>query len=320
MKPVRGADAPAIDERPIEAFIEMMVAERNAAERTRVAYDKDLRDFGGFLARRRVAVDQARPEDVAAYVKSQADAGLSPRTQARRLSALRQFHRFLVAEKRRDDDPTAKIDSPRLGRPLPKLLSETEMAALVAAARAQGGADGARLVALVEILYAAGLRVSEVAALTVGAIQRGPEGVGRMLLVRGKGNKERLAPLSPPARAALAEWLAIRAAQVPKDKPTPFVFPSHGASRHITPARIAQLLKDLAAAAGIDPRRVSPHVLRHAFASHLIDHGADLRAVQQMLGHADIATTQIYTHVASERLKRVVDAHHPLAKGRRKSK
>ena len=312
------AAAPTADDRHVEAFLEMLAAERNAAERTRLAYGKDLADFAGFLARRGVAPAAASAADVAAYLKGQADAGLSPRTQARRLSALRQFHSFLVAEKRRDDDPTAKIDSPRLGRPLPKLLSEDEMAAILAAARTREGRDGARTLAIVEVLYAAGLRVSEVAGLTMGAIQRGPDGVGRMLLVRGKGNKERLAPLSPPAREALSAWLKLRAAEQPKDKPTPFVFPSRGVTRHITPARIAQILKDLAVAAGLDPRRISPHVLRHAFASHLIDHGADLRAVQQMLGHADIATTQIYTHVASDRLKRVVAAHHPLAGGRKK--
>jgi integrase/recombinase XerD len=294
----------------VDAFLEMLAAERNASPHTLKAYQKDLLAFAGFLARKHVVVDAASGVDVSAFLKRQADAGMSPRTQARRLSALRQFHRFLVAEGARSDDPTAKVDAPRLGRPLPKLLSEAEVTALLAAARRREGADGLRLVALVEVLYAAGLRVSELAGLPLGAVQRD----GRTLLVRGKGNKERLAPLSEPARAALAAWLAARKAVLGEQR-SPFVFPSRGAAKHLTPTRIAQMLKDLAVAAGINPRRLSPHVLRHAFASHLIDHGADLRAVQQMLGHADIATTQIYTHVASERLKRVVQAH-PLAKPR----
>jgi integrase/recombinase XerD len=302
-----------VDTRQIDAFLEMLAAERNASPNTRKAYAKDLLAFAAFLARSHVAADAATGADVGAFLKRQADAGLSPRTQARRLSALRQFHRFLLAEGTRADDPTARVDAPRLGRPLPKVLAEAEVMALLAAARAREGNEGLRLVALVEVLYAAGLRVSELAGLPLGAVQRD----GRTLLIRGKGGKERLAPLSEPARAALAAWLAARKVLL-GERPSPFVFPSRGATRHLTPARIAQMLKELAVAAGINPRRLSPHVLRHAFASHLIDHGADLRAVQQMLGHADIATTQIYTHVASERLKRVVQAH-PLA-GKRLTK
>jgi integrase/recombinase XerD len=311
----------SIDTRQIDAFLEMLAAERNASPNTRKAYAKDLVAFAAFLARSQVAPDAATGANVSAFLKRQADAGLSPRTQARRLSALRQFHRFLLAEGARADDPTARVDAPRLGRPLPKLLAEAEVMALLTAARAKAGAEGSpeglRLVALVEVLYAAGLRVSELAGLPLGAVQRD----GRTLLIRGKGGKERLAPLSAPAHAALAAWLAARKTLL-GERASPFVFPSpyssRGAARHLTPARIAQMLKELALAAGINPRRLSPHVLRHAFASHLIDHGADLRAVQQMLGHADIATTQIYTHVASERLKRVVQAH-PLA-GKRLTK
>jgi integrase/recombinase XerD len=296
----------APDRRRIDAFLEMLAAERNASLHTLKAYEKDLDAFAAFLAHRQIAVDAAAGADVSAFLKRQSDAGLSPRTQARRLSTLRQFHRFLLAEGARSDDPTAKVDAPRLGRPLPKLLSEEEVAALIAAARNRPGEDGVRLVALVEILYAAGLRVSELAGLPLGAVQRD----GRTLLVRGKGGKERLAPLSEPARAALAAWLAARKAML-GERASPFVFPSRGASRHLTPARIAQMLKDLAVAAGINPRRLSPHVLRHAFASHLIDHGADLRAVQQMLGHADIATTQVYTHVTGDHLAAMHSRHHP---------
>lgn len=296
------------DLRQIDAFLEMLAAERNAAQHTLKAYRTDLADFAAFLARRRIVAHAAAAADIAAYLKFLIQRGASPRTQARRLSALRQFYRFLVLERRRDDDPTKTIDGPRLGRSLPKVLTEGEVAALLQAARQIEGADGTRLVALIELLYSAGLRVSELVSLRLGAIARD----GKTLLIRGKGSKERLAPLGAPARDAIAAWLEIRKSLVPKDRPSPFLFASRGAAGHITAARVAQLLKDLAVRAGIDPRRLSPHVLRHAFATHLVDHGADLRAVQQMLGHADIATTQIYTHVAGERLKRVVSEHHPL--------
>jgi integrase/recombinase XerD len=303
---------PGVELRAIESFLEMLAAERNAAALTLKAYRADLVDFAAFLARRRIVAHEAATVDVAAYLKFLTQRGASPRTQARRLSALRQFHRFLVLEKRRLDDPTQTIDGPRLGRALPKVLGEGEVGALLQAARALEGHDGVRLVALIELLYSAGLRVSELVSLRLGAIARDR----KTLLIRGKGGKERLAPLGVPARDAIAAWLETRKSLAPKDQPSPFVFASRGAAGHITAARVAQLLKDVAARAGIDPRRVSPHVLRHAFATHLVDHGADLRAVQQMLGHADIATTQIYTHVAGERLKRVVSEHHPLTSGR----
>ena len=300
----------------IESFLEMLAAERNAAENTRIAYGKDLADFAGFLARRGTGVAQADAAQVRGYLQRMRQAGMSPRTAARRLASLRQFHRFLVAEGIRGDDPMTAIDGPKLGRPLPKILEQADVAKLIAAARAQGGADGKRLVALLEILYAAGLRVSELAALPVAALARD----ARFLIVRGKGGKERLAPLSDPARAAIAGYKAVRHVFLPKQaKDSRFMFPSRGAAGHITTARVAQLLKALAVEAGIDPRRISPHVLRHAFATHLIDGGADLRAVQQMLGHADIATTQIYTHVAGERMKRLVHSRHPLARARAKS-
>jgi integrase/recombinase XerD len=296
----------------IEPFLEMLAAERNAAAHTLKAYRADLVGFAGFVAKRGLAPHAAASADIAAYLKWLTQRGASPRTQARRLSALRQFHRFLVLEGKRADDPTQIIDGPRVGRPLPKVLSENEVQALMGAARTIEGADGVRLVALVELLYSAGLRISELVSLRLGAIARD----GKTLLVHGKGGKERLAPLGEPARAALAAWLESRKALLQGGRHSPFLFPSRAAAGHITAARVAQLLKDLAARAGIDPRRLSPHVLRHAFATHMVDHGADLRAVQQMLGHADIATTQIYTHVAGERLRRVVSEHHPLGKPR----
>jgi integrase/recombinase XerD len=226
---------------------------------------------------------------------------------------LRQFYRFLLAERMRDDDPAGMLDSPKLGRPLPKVLSRVEVDRLIAAAQAKG-ADGGRMETLLEILYGSGLRVSELVGLPVVAAERDPT----MLLVRGKGSKERQVPLSDPARAAIAKWLRTRAASLGEGEKSRYLFPSRGRAGHLTRQRFAQLLKEAAFAAGIDPVRVSPHVLRHAFASHLLEAGADLRSVQLMLGHADIATTQIYTHVVPEKLRALVEDHHPLAKRRRR--
>ncbi len=302
--------APSPGSRHVEAFLEMLAAERNAAAHTLRAYTRDLEDFQGFVATHKQAIATADADAVRAYLQQLTRRGLSPRTAARRLSALRQFYRFLVADGIRHDDPMTTIDAPRLGRPLPKTLSEDEVRRLIAAATDLPAAERARLVAILEVLYAAGLRVSELAALPLSALDRD----GRFLIVRGKGGKERLVPLSAPARDALAAWRPFRAQFIPEGRSSPFMFPSRGRSGHITPARIAQLLKALAPEAGIDPRRLSPHVLRHAFASHLVDRGADLRSVQMMLGHADIATTQIYTHVAGDRLQRLVSESHPLAK------
>jgi integrase/recombinase XerD len=234
---------------------------------------------------------------------------MAPRTTARRLSALRQFHKFLVAEGIRPDDPTSTLDAPRLGRPLPKLLSEAEVTALIEATRRIDGPDGARLVCFVELLYATGLRVSELVALPLARLRD-----ERVLVVRGKGGKERMVPLSEPARAALVAYGAVRGAFLGAGETSRFLFPSRSAEGHLTRRRVGQLMKEVALEAGVDPARVSPHVLRHAFASHLLDHGADLRSVQQMLGHADIATTQIYTHVLGERLRALVETHHPLAR------
>ncbi|MBV9522658.1 MAG: tyrosine recombinase [Alphaproteobacteria bacterium] len=287
----------------------MLAAERGAARLTIAAYRNDLADFARYLARSGTAVEAAGIVQLRSYLARLAAAGMAARTSARRLSALRQFYRFLVAEGVRADDPTATLDAPRLGRPLPKLLGEAEMTALIAAARREGGPEGTRLVAIVELLYATGLRVSELVALPVTRLRE-----ERFLIVRGKGGKERLVPLSLPARAALAAYAAVRGTFLREGETSRFLFPSRGAEGHLTRRRCGQLLKELAIAAGLDPARVSPHVLRHAFASHLLAHGADLRSVQQMLGHADIATTQIYTHVLEEQLKSLVQNHHPLAR------
>jgi len=302
--------------RHAEAFFEMLAAERNASAHTLRAYSRDLADFGAFVSRRSRSVHDADEASVRAYLAKLVERGLSPRTAARRLSALRQFHRFLVSEGVRDDDPMSRIDAPRLGRPLPKSLSEDEVKRLIDSAATLPTPDRERLEVMLEVLYAAGLRVSELAALPLSAVARD----GRFLTVRGKGNKERLVPLSLAAREALNAWQAIRKKLLPEGDTSKFLFPSRGRSGHVTPARIAQLLKALAPAAEIDPKRLSPHVLRHAFASHLVDRGADLRSVQQMLGHADIATTQIYTHVARSRLQRLVQESHPLAKAASRTK
>jgi len=303
--------------REVETFLEMLQAERGASQNTLDAYGRDLDDLQVFLARRRQKPAAADTPALRAYLKALDYVGMTPRTVARRLSVLRQFYRFLLAERMRDDDPASTLDSPKLGRPLPKVLTRVEVDRLIEAAqgqtKAKGGSDGGRMETLLEILYGSGLRVSELVGLPVGAAERDPT----MLLVRGKGSKERQVPLSDPARAAIAKWLRTRSASLGEEK-SRYLFPSRGREGHLTRQRFAQLLKEAALAAGIDPVRVSPHVLRHAFASHLLEAGADLRSVQLMLGHADIATTQIYTHVVPEKLRALVEDHHPLAKRRRR--
>ena len=295
----------------IEMFIEMLVAERGAAKNTEQAYGRDLDDLAGFLARRKMRPLDADTEALRAYIASLRHAGMGAGTAARRLSAIRQFYRFLLADGRRADDPSATLDSPKLGRPLPKVLSTGEVGALIEAAHKRDATEGLRLAALLELLYAGGLRVSELVSLPLAAVERDP----RALIVRGKGNKERLVPLGEPARAAIFAWLGARGATLKPDASSPYLFPSRSAEGHLTRQRFGQLLKELALEADLDPRRVSPHVLRHAFASHLLAHGADLRSVQMMLGHADIATTQIYTHVLDEKRKARVQEHHPLSGG-----
>jgi integrase/recombinase XerD len=294
---------------PLDAFLEMMAAERGASRHTLDAYRRDLADFRGFLARRGRALPAATGDDVRAYLAGLADAGLLPSTAARRLAAIRQYFRFLCLEGGRADDPTTHVDTPKRGRSLPKLLGEDEIEALIAAAQARSGPEGLRLLALLELFYATGLRVSELAGLPLAALS--PDRT--VLVVRGKGGKERMVPIGGAAREALAAWLGVRPFVVADPSRQRWLFPSRARSGHLTRQRVAQLLKALAPEAGLDPGRISPHVLRHAFASHLVANGADLRAVQAMLGHADIATTQIYTHVQTERLAAVVARHHPLA-------
>ena len=288
----------------------MLAAERGAAPLTIAAYRNDLGNLSRFLAARGAALEDAAAEPLHDWLAGSQQRGFAPRSLARRLSAVRQFYKFLVVDAVRGDDPSAGLDAPRLGRPLPKFLSEAEIAALIAAARLMPGAEGVRLLCIVELLYATGLRISELIGLPVAAARRDP----RFLVVRGKGGKERVVPLSEPSRVALAEYLLRRSRFLSGAAPSRWLFPSRVRGGHLTRQRCGQLLKELAVASGLDPERLSPHVLRHAFASHLLDHGADLRSVQQMLGHADIATTQIYTHVLTERLKTLVATTHPLAR------
>jgi integrase/recombinase XerD len=296
-----------------EAFLEMMSVERSAAANTLTAYRRDLSDAQGFLAARGGDLAAASEEDIEAYFQEMGRRGLSPSTAARRRASVRQFYRFVLEEGWRTDDPSRRVDAPRKGRPLPKVLSPQEVEALIAAAAARDGAQGLRLKCMIELLYAAGLRIAELLAWPVAALARDPA----YLIVRGKGGKERLAPLNGAARAAVKAYSDARPTFLPKGvKDSPWLFPSRGAGGRLTARRFAQLLEEAALAAGIDRARVSPHVLRHAFATHLLEGGADLRAVQTLLGHADIATTQIYTHVAGDRLREVVQTRHPLAKKR----
>jgi len=304
----------------VTAFLEMLAAERGAASNTLEAYRRDLSDFAAHLARRETPLAACKPSDVAAYLSAAAAEGLAASSRARRLSAIRQLFKFLHAEGIVAEDPAVGLKGPKQGRPLPKTLSVAEVERLIEAARRRTlGVKGRPLVsalrlhALLEILYATGMRVSELVSLP----RRVLEGDGRVLIIKGKGGRERLVPLTSAARAALDRYLSV--GRSPEDGVAPMIerrwlFPSRSLEGHLTRQRFAQDLKDLCEEAGIAPDRVSPHVLRHAFASHLLDRGADLRAVQQLLGHADISTTQIYTHVLEERLKRLVQEHHPLAR------
>ncbi|MBT3658277.1 MAG: site-specific tyrosine recombinase XerD [Rhodospirillaceae bacterium] len=295
----------------VETFLDMMVADRGAAENTIESYRRDLEDFLGFLVRRKRTLESAETTHIRGYLKTLSEAGMAPSTSSRRLSAIRQFYRFMHAERVRDDDPSGGLDSPKPRKALPKFLSEAEVEQLLEAAHGRSGTVGLRLTALVETLYATGLRVSELVGLPISALSRD----GTMLVFRGKGGKERMVPLSEPAIDGLAAYLPIRESFLPRGRAADngFMFPSRGRQGHLTRVRFHQILKELAMEAGLDPKRVSPHVLRHSFASHLLAHGADLRALQQMLGHSDISTTQIYTHVLDERLKALVSDAHPLA-------
>jgi integrase/recombinase XerD len=293
-------------DRHIEAFLEMLAAERGAARNTLAAYESDFSQFSTFVAARGASVAGADAELLRAYLAHLSAAGLAARSAARKLSALRQFFRFLVRENVRPDDPTQLLDAPQLPKSLPKYLTEQEVDALLAAAATRPPAQALPMRAALEILYATGLRVSELLGLPRTALA----GDARVLLVRGKGGRERIVPLSDAAKDAAAAFVASR------KRPARFLFPGRD-GRALTRQGFARMVKQVALDAGIDPTRVSPHVLRHSFASHMLARGADLRSLQLLLGHADIATTQIYTHVLAERLQRLVQTHHPLAAARK---
>ncbi|MDG3040173.1 site-specific tyrosine recombinase XerD [Roseicyclus marinus] len=312
--------APATDPRWISTFLDAQAAEQGAARNTRLAYGRDLVDASGWLVRQGATLATATRPALETYLAHLDAQGLAPATRARRLSALKQLYRFAVDEGWRADNPALQIKGPGKTRALPDTLTLAEVDALLAAAETHGSkpADRLRNTCLMQVLYATGLRVSELVSLPVAAVRGDPQ----LLLVRGKGDKDRMVPLSRPARAALTAWLAHRDAEEDTArtktgaKPSPFLFPSRGQSGHLTRIRFFTLIKEISLAAGLDPARVTPHTLRHAFATHLLQNGADLRAIQTLLGHADIATTEIYTHILDERLKRLVLENHPLATAR----
>jgi integrase/recombinase XerD len=305
----------------VEMFLEMLVAERGASSNTVEAYQRDLTDTDRFFNQRNTTLEQAKQEDIEAYLHDLQKRVFSPRSQARRLSALRQFYRFLVNEHVRLDDPTLTIESPRVARSLPKVVAENGVDDLLTTAREDTSPEGIRLWCMVELIYAAGLRVSELVGLPLATAQqalRNPQ--LPVMIVRGKGNKERMVPLHAAALEALDAYFAVRAVFLAANTRSPFLFPSSGAQGHITRQRFGQQLKELAALSGVDPASLSPHTLRHSFASHLLEGGADLRVIQDLLGHADIATTQIYTHVQHKKLLSAVQDAHPLAQKRERPK
>ncbi|SLN13427.1 Tyrosine recombinase XerD [Roseovarius litorisediminis] len=306
----------------IPMFLEAQAAELGASANTLSAYERDLTDYQSWLTNHSFTISEATQQDVEAYLVFCDSQGLAKSTRARRLSAIRQLYRFAFEERLREDNPAIRIKGPGRDQRLPKTLSQDEVDRLLEAARTHGRdtADRSRNTCLMELLYATGMRVTELVSLPVAATRGDP----RMLLIRGKGGKERMVPLSPPAREALADWLEFRDRNADLDRqkrrpPSTYLFASNGKLGHLTRHRFYSLIKELAVVAGISPSKVTPHTLRHAFATHLLANGADLRAIQTLLGHADLATTEIYTHVLEERLKELVLKHHPLAKAERLS-
>lgn len=292
----------------IEGFLEMLWTERGAAANTIDSYRRDMEEFNRFISKRGADLMSCGPPEIRDYLKSLDAAGLKNSTQARRLSAIKQFFSYMLGDEFRGDDPSLNIDSPRAQRRLPKYLSEEEVSRLLTATEGEEP-EKLRLASLLQLLYATGLRATELVTLPFPALRD----QDRFLIIRGKGNKERLVPVNQSAKAALKNYLEIRHFFLPDEKHSNWLYPSRGDTGHLTRQRFGQLLKALALEANIDPKKVSPHVLRHAFASHLLANGADLRSLQKMLGHSDISTTQIYTHVLQKRLMEVVSTHHPLA-------
>jgi len=303
----------------IDAFLEMMAAERGASDNTLAAYARDLEGWNAALSKSGKSILTCGTGALEAVLSSWAKAGLAPSTAARKLSALKQFCLFAQMDGLRNDNPAHSLRGPKQGRGLPKILSHNDIEALFAAVETDISVKGVRLWAQLEILYAGGLRVTELVSLKLNTAARVIHAdAAPCLTIRGKGNKERLVPLTGAAVRAIGKWLQVRDQTLPKsaiarDRAEDFLFPSSGKSGHMTRERFAQLLKQLARDAGLDASRISPHTLRHAFATHLLERGADLRAVQTLLGHADIATTQIYTHVLDAQMQQLVEDHHPLA-------
>lgn len=297
----------------IQAFIEAQAAELDAATNTQLAYARDLTDFAGWLAPKKLHFMTATQDDVEGYLIDCDVLGLAKATRARRLSAIKQIYRFAFEEGWREDNPAIRIKGPGRSKALPKTLDITEVERLLTAAKASK--EGLRNGCLMELLYATGMRVTELVSLPVSAARGDPA----MLLVRGKGGKERMVPLSPPARDAMAAWLKMRdqidgLAQKKGAAASKFLFPSRGVAGHLTRHRFFGLIKEFAVSGGVSPGKVTPHTIRHAFATHLLAGGADLRSIQTMLGHADVATTEIYTHVLDERLTSLVMDHHPMSR------
>ena len=307
----------------IAAFLEMLASERGAAANTLSAYARDLNDALAHFSKSGTALNSITAADIRIYLNQLSEQGLSPASRARRLSTLRQLFRFLLAEGLSDEDPTQGLKGPQKKRALPKILSVAEVDRLIEVAhdRCKGTTGSERFRAkrfycLIELLYATGMRVSELVSLPRSVLT----GDKRVLMIKGKGGRERLAPLNVSAQQAVNDYLASaneRDGNLSATVATRWLFPSKSVTGHLTRQRFAQDLKNVAIEAGLDPARISPHVIRHAFASHLLDRGADLRAVQQLLGHADITTTEIYTHVLQERLKKLVNDHHPLARSKK---
>jgi integrase/recombinase XerD len=305
-----------MDSARLESFLEMMSAERGAAENTLQSYERDLSDLWQFLIDNGTSLMQAQQSDLSAYLSHLATLGFAASSQARHLSSMRQFYKFLYAEGLREDDPTSILDTPKKQASLPKIMSVADVSRLLQQAATEAGEEGPgqlprlRMHVLLELLYATGMRVSELVSLPLTALAQKE----RFLSIRGKGNKERLVLLSRSAMDAMAAYGSALKANSDQKNENPWLFPSYGKSGHLPRQVFARDLKDIAIRAGINPSAISPHVMRHAFASHLLQNGADLRAVQELLGHSDIATTQIYTHVLEERLQELVQTHHPLAK------
>lgn len=314
--PANSGSKPRISSLIIEQFLEMMAAERAASANTLSAYGRDLRDIEAYFANKKKQLTKAARGDIEAYLASLSASGMSATTQARKLSAIRQFFAFIYDEKLRADNPAATLETPKLARPLPTALTPEDVGAMIGVARQDDSPKGLRLQAMLELMYGAGLRVSELVSLPMGALQLQPGSLNvtaEAMIVSGKGNKERLVPINHHTRTALSRYLGVRQVFLGEEK-SAYLFPYHRAEGYITRQQFGVMLKELALASGLDPAKISPHTLRHSFASHLLEGGADLRVIQELLGHSDISTTQVYTHIAGSRLKKLVEEKHPLSK------